>query len=123
MILLVRLIGSEYVKYVERETFSLRKGNMSGTKEGGLKSRDKNYQISPDFYRIIGGKGGRAKVPKGFSMMDRNKVAEAGRKGGTLSKRGYKLINEEYHPRNGWSGYSAHVPENPIKRVWWKIWY
>lgn len=55
---------------------------MSGTKLGGLKARATTLEKHGiDFYNKIGAKGGRAKVPKGFALMDKEKVAEAGRKG------------------------------------------
>ena len=41
-----------------------------------------------DYYARIGALGGSAKVPKGFALMPKSKVSEAGRKGGYISKRG-----------------------------------
>ena len=61
---------------------------MAGTKIGGLKTKKKNIEKDKNFYRIIGAIGGNKKVPKGFAMMDRQKVVEAGTKGGYKSKRG-----------------------------------
>jgi general stress protein YciG len=60
---------------------------MAGTHSGGLKTRDKNLKKNPNFYRDIAKLGGLAKVPKGFACMDKDKVIEAGRLGGKVSKR------------------------------------
>lgn len=60
-----------------------------GTVEGGKKTSESNKKnYGDDFYIKIGQKGGSAKVPKGFAKMDRDKVVEAGRKGGSISRRG-----------------------------------
>lgn len=63
---------------------------MSGTILGGLKAAKTNKILhGPNFYKEIGRKGGlKTGIPKGFSLMDPEKRAEAGRKGGTISKRG-----------------------------------
>jgi len=62
---------------------------MAGTIAGGRKASITNKQkYGEDFYRRIAAIGGRVKVPKGFAMMDRQKVVEAGTKGGYKSKRG-----------------------------------
>lgn len=60
---------------------------MAGTKSGGLKAKKKNLENDKNFYRRIAAIGGRKKVPKGFAMMDKEKVIEAGRRGGTVSRR------------------------------------
>lgn len=60
---------------------------MAGSHEGGLKTRNTNYERHGlDFYRLIGGKGGRRKVPKGFAL-DRERARLAGQKGGKISRR------------------------------------
>lgn len=60
---------------------------MGGTREGGLKAREKNLATDPDWYKKIGKIGGaKAGIPKGFSLS--GKAAEAGAKGGKISKRG-----------------------------------
>lgn len=60
---------------------------MSGTKDGGIKARDKNYEkYGTDFYINAGRIGGSAKVPKGFAI-NRELAAEAGRRGGLKSRR------------------------------------
>ena len=62
---------------------------MSGTRYGGLKAAETNKQkYGREFYQNIGRKGGKACVPKGFALMDIEKIKNAGRKGGTISKRG-----------------------------------
>lgn len=72
---------------------------MSGTKAGGLKTRDKNLASNPDYYRIIGAKGGSVKFPKGFAIDTRSwlekllrrpkRAVWAGKKGGER-KKGWK---------------------------------
>ena len=60
---------------------------MSGTILGGKKASIKNKKLyGEDFYRVIGEKGGRAKVPKGFALMPLEQRRENGRKGGSKSK-------------------------------------
>lgn len=62
---------------------------MSGSRLGGLKAAETNKQkYGLEFYQNIGRKGGKACVPKGFARMDVEKIKNAGRKGGTISKRG-----------------------------------
>lgn len=62
---------------------------MSGTKIGGLKASKTNKLLhGKDFYKIIGRKGGsRTGIKKGFALMSKEKRAEAGRKGGSISRR------------------------------------
>ena len=67
---------------------------MAGTKAGGLKAAATNKaKYGDDFYKNIGGnhvdtwiENGRK--PRGFSTMTKEQIAEAGRKGGAVSKRG-----------------------------------
>lgn len=62
---------------------------MSGSRAGGLKAAETNKQkYGREFYANIGRKGGKACAPKGFARMDIEKIKNAGRKGGTISKRG-----------------------------------
>lgn len=62
---------------------------MSGTRSGGIKASETNKKkYGKDFYANIGRKGGKACVPKGFALMDIEKIKNAGKKGGTISKRG-----------------------------------
>lgn len=62
---------------------------MAGTKLGGIKAAETNKKkYGSEFYANIGRKGGKACVPKGFALMDTEKVQRAGEKGGKISKRG-----------------------------------
>lgn len=63
---------------------------MAGTKAGGIKTAQTNKERhGEDFYKSIGAKGGiKGKadgVLKGFAVS--GKASEAGRKGGSLSRR------------------------------------
>lgn len=61
---------------------------MSGTKSGGIKTRETMYaRHGKDFYREIGRKGGQNGHTGGFAA-NRDLAREAGRKGGLISKRG-----------------------------------
>jgi general stress protein YciG len=61
---------------------------MSGTVEGGWKTRETNYERhGRDHYRKIGAIGGKKKVPKGFAM-NTERARLAGQKGGKISRRG-----------------------------------
>lgn len=61
---------------------------MSGTKDGGVKSRNKILEKDPDFYKKIGAKGGRNGHTGGFAG-DSKRAREIGYKG--LEKRwGFK---------------------------------
>lgn len=62
---------------------------MPGTKAGGLKAAKTNLQRNgQDFYSRIGSLGGRVTgTKKGFAA-NRKLAAEAGRKGGKISRRG-----------------------------------
>lgn len=61
---------------------------MSGTKTGGIKASETNKKRhGKDFYKKIGAKGGKKTgVKKGFAA-NPALAAEAGKKGGTKSKR------------------------------------
>ena len=63
---------------------------MAGNKIGAAKAATTNKERhGEDFYKTIGARGGLAKVPtKGFGGMTPEKRIEAGRKGGTISRRG-----------------------------------
>lgn len=68
---------------------------MSGTKEGGVKARNTNYEKNgKDFYKRIGSLGGRVSgIKKGFAL-NPELASKAGKKGGRISKRG-KARNEQ----------------------------
>jgi len=59
---------------------------ISATREGGLKARDKNLAKDPDFYKKIGAIGGKNGHTGGF-YANRKLASEAGRKGGSISRR------------------------------------
>lgn len=62
---------------------------MAGTVAGGINARDTNKRLYGDgFYVRIGRLGGLKKVPKGFSMMTKEKRMMAGHVGGSKSRRG-----------------------------------
>lgn len=65
--------GYELQEKRKKETMIKKYGSASGASE---------------FFKKIGAQGGAKKVKKGFACMDTEKVAEAGRKGGTISRRG-----------------------------------
>lgn len=77
---------------------------MAGTREGGLKARDRNLAKDPNFYSKIGTKGGRNGHTGGFAATvnqecdcslfpyGHNKNQCAGKKGGLISRRGPKVI-------------------------------
>ena len=78
---------------------------MSGTREGGLKARDSNYQRhGRDFYSNIGSKGGKFTGKKGFGggilcncgflPEEHNYARCAGAKGGMKPRRGKKVESE-----------------------------
>lgn len=63
-----------------------------GTKDGGKAAAKTNKANDPDFYRIIGSKGGRNSHTGGFwhakyVLNDTEKVSAMGRIGGKLSRR------------------------------------
>jgi len=61
---------------------------MAGTKTGGkLAAKTNKAKYGDNFYAIIGAKGGKKTGPKGFAL-NRDLAREAGRKGGTISRRG-----------------------------------
>lgn len=64
---------------------------MSGTKAGGAKARETNYEKhGKDFYKKIGQKGGKKSgILKGFAL-NRELASKAGKKGGSISRRGRK---------------------------------
>lgn len=61
---------------------------MAGTLTGGKKAAKTNKSVyGENFYKLIGQKGGKRKVPKGFAI-NKELAREAGRKGGLVSRRG-----------------------------------
>lgn len=77
---------------------------MSGTKAGGQKIKETNLRkYGKNYYKEIGRKGGKAKVPKGFAVMDKEAHKMASKKGGTISKRPksikYDMAYEDIHTK------------------------
>jgi hypothetical protein len=64
---------------------------MSGTSEGGRKTRDRLTAKDPDFYRKIGAKGGKNGRRTGF-FLNRELARIAGKKGGLATAR--KRLNK-----------------------------
>jgi general stress protein YciG len=63
---------------------------MAGNRKGGLKTAQSVYaQYGPNYYRMIGYIGGKAKTdkPKGFAA-NPELARTAGAKGGSISRRG-----------------------------------
>jgi uncharacterized protein len=61
---------------------------MAGTIEGGkLAAKTNKAKYGPSFYAMIGAKGGKKTGPKGFAL-NRELARAAGKKGGTVSRRG-----------------------------------
>ncbi|MCA9347547.1 hypothetical protein KC930_03145 [Candidatus Saccharibacteria bacterium] len=61
---------------------------MAGTVKGGQKAAATNKaKYGKSFYAMIGAKGGKKTGMKGFAL-NRDLAREAGRKGGTISRRG-----------------------------------
>jgi general stress protein YciG len=68
---------------------------MAGTKAGGLKASATNKQRwGEDFYKRIGAKGGRNGHTGGFAA-NRELASIAGKKGGSISRRGKSKNNPE----------------------------
>ena len=70
---------------------------MAGTKSGSLKRKQTildRYGVNEDGKSVAlskyGTKGGKRKVKKGFAKMSEEKRREAGKLGGTKSRRGYE---------------------------------
>lgn len=67
---------------------------MSQTKEGGQRTKQTIIdKYGPDYYQKIGKMGGSVKSPtKGFGSMSKEKIREAGAKGGRNSRKGAVLV-------------------------------
>lgn len=66
---------------------------MPGTKSGARNAVNTNKLKDPHHYENIGRKGGSAKVPKGYSMAEKQEREANGRKGGKTPRKP-KLIEE-----------------------------
>lgn len=67
---------------------------MAQTKDGASKMMQtivRKYGLTDDgrskMHTEAGALGGKAKVPKGFALMDKQKLVEASAKGGRISRR------------------------------------
>lgn len=65
---------------------------MSGSRIGGIKTRDKNLAKDPDYYKKIGSVGGSRTGIKGFAA-NRELARTAGTIGGRISRRKPKNAN------------------------------
>lgn len=70
---------------------------MAGTTKGGkIAAKTNKKRYGKDFYAIQGAKGGRAGNTGGFYHMKAtgqiDKVREAGRRGGSISRRGSRAV-------------------------------
>lgn len=82
---------------------------MAGTKAGGKRAAATNKEkYGDDFYANIGRKGGKKCGAKGFALMDPEKRSAAGKKGGTISKRG--------PAKNKYT--APHIDEEDKKKGW-----
>ncbi len=62
---------------------------MAGSVEGGKAAYETNKQrYGEDWMKRIGALGGRAEVPKGFSLMTYEQRRAAGKRGGEKSRKG-----------------------------------
>lgn len=60
---------------------------MAGTKVGGrMATKTMKDKYGEDYFKNIGSKGGKAKVPKGFAL-NRELASKAGAIGGRISRR------------------------------------
>lgn len=66
---------------------------MSGNLIGGRKARDTNLTKDPDFYKKIGHLGGKNGHTGGF-YNNHELAVSAGRKGGSISRRGKSIKTE-----------------------------
>ena len=67
---------------------------MAGTIPGGIAAANTNKtKYGSDYYQKIGKMGGSVKSPtKGFGSMSKEKIREAGAKGGRNSRKGAVLV-------------------------------
>lgn len=64
---------------------------MSQTKAGAAKAQKTIRKLyGKHFFKTIGALGGKQSRGGGFASMPREKISEAGRKGGSISRRGKK---------------------------------
>ena len=74
---------------------------MAGTKAGAIKARQTLLErYGEDYFSNMGKKGGKAMVMKGFAL-NPQLAAEAGKKGGTISRRGPAKKSMVRKPKDG----------------------
>lgn len=88
---------------------------MGGTRIGGKKTAQHLKKTNPNYYRDMGRIGGKAKVKKGFAVS--GKASEAGKVGGTKSRRGPNRQGQDYAGAIVASGLAND--EIPPKKHWW----
>lgn len=77
---------------------------MPGTKAGGIKARNTNYEKhGKDFYRIIGSKGGQNGHTGGFAK-NPELARKAGAKGGRISRRTGVSTGQGKEKKYVWEG-------------------
>lgn len=60
---------------------------MPQTPEGSKKARATLLAKDPDYFRKLGRAGGKAKVPKGFAKMDKDRLSEVSSRGGSMPRK------------------------------------
>lgn len=87
---------------------------MAGTKAGGIKCANTNKERhGKDFYKRIGALGGKAGHTGGFAS-NRELASIAGKKGGSISKRG-KIKYIMLQQSDDWDNNLAKIPYNPTE--------
>lgn len=65
---------------------------MSGTKEGAKRAAaTMKAKYGENYYSEMGKIGGKARIPKGYALMSKDKHREASAKGGRISRRVKKI--------------------------------
>jgi len=85
---------------------------MSGTRAGGLRTKETNIaKFGEDYYKRIGSLGGKASGTGGF-YANRERAKTVGAIGGSHSRRGYKLVDK----RDGILYYRNNITGEIIER-------
>ena len=94
---------------------------MGGTVSGGKRAAETNMKNDPDFYKRIGAIGGRRGTTGGFAYSKANGLnlhVEAGAIGGSVSRRGWKIVDQDdisIHYQNVKTGDIEEVLKNEPK--------
>lgn len=67
---------------------------MPQTPEGSKKARATLLAKDPDYFKKLGKLGGKAKVPKGFAKMDKDRLSEVSSRGGSMPRKRSKKAQE-----------------------------